>query len=57
MPEAAPIVGTKCCGTCCSAQGEENLFCIKRPPELGALWVDAFYVCPLWKAKQRGRYV
>ena len=57
MPEPAPIVGTQCCGTCRSVQGEDNLYCTKRPPEMGKLWVDAFYVCPLWRAKQRGRYV
>ena len=57
MVEPAPIVGTKCCGTCRHAKGEGARYCEKRPMEMGKLWVDVFYACPLWKACLAGRYI
>lgn len=57
MSESAPIVGTKCCGTCRNAHGEEMLSCAKRPASDPQLWVDYFYLCPLWRARQAGRYL
>lgn len=54
------IVGTKNCGTCRHCPEGEVLRCGKR--ELGCrvsgrLYVDALYVCPLWRAKRSGIYV
>ena len=44
---------SECCMNCACARGSALLICNRRT--IGRLYVDAFYCCPLWKAKKAGR--
>ena len=58
--EKQDIVGTKCCATCGHSIEGETFRCGKRErfcEASGRLYVDAFFVCPLWRPKRAGLYV
>jgi len=49
-------VESKCCKTCFFRIGpDERMRCSRRV--IGKLYVDAFFVCPLWVPEKRGTYV
>lgn len=44
---------SKCCLTCLFRRGwDERMWCGRRI--IGRLFVDAFFVCPLWLPRERG---
>ena len=54
------IVGTKCCMTCYHGIEGETYRCGKRERLCDAasrLYVDAFFLCPMWRPKKAGLYV
>lgn len=47
---------SKCCKTCFFRIGpEERSRCSRR--KIGNLFVDIFFLCPLWTPEKRGTYV